>query len=57
MNSTKPDGHKIALLIDADSQRFKGAEVFSFGPKPFANACSLFLHVEKLGDERELGRG
>ena len=37
--------------------RAKGAEVFGFGeektPKPFANACSLFLYVEKLGDDSE----
>lgn len=38
--------------------RSKGAEVFGFGntntPKPFSNACSLFLYVEKLGDESEI---
>ena len=37
--------------------RSKGAEVFGFGnastPKPFSNACSLFLYVEKLGDESD----
>lgn len=38
--------------------RSKGAEVFGFGnastPKPFSNACSLFLYVEKLGDESDI---
>lgn len=37
--------------------RSKGAEVFGFGnantPKPFSNACSLFLYVEKLGEDSE----
>lgn len=37
--------------------RSKGAEVFGFGnqntPKPFANACSLFLYVETLGEDSE----
>ena len=41
--------------------RSKGAEVFGFGnagtPKPFSNACSLFLYVEKLGDESESDSG
>lgn len=38
--------------------RSKGAEVFGFGnedtPKPFSNACSLFLYVEKLGEDAEI---
>jgi uncharacterized protein (TIGR00288 family) len=37
--------------------RAKGAEVFGFGsgltPKAFVSACSLFLYVEKLGEESE----
>ena len=58
----KPDAFAI-VSSDCDFTplvmhlRSKGAEVFGFGnentPKPFSNACSLFLYVEKLGDESE----